>query len=195
MPRIKQPWRTAFATCWKRMAKTKKWSMSFSSRCAGVCMATLKWCGASWHERLRAAFHHHCCVHYRDCVHQSSWIWQQQKWAQAREVGIRKSIGSLRRQLILQFMGESMIIAFISFAIAVLAAQLLLPYYNILVEKKLFIDYAGKEFWLFSLGLILVMGFVAGSYPAFYLSGFNPQKYWKANPRLEKGQAFHEKYW
>ena len=111
----------------------------------------------------------------------------------AREVGIRKSIGSLRRQLILQFMGESMIIAFISFAIAVLAAQLLLPYYNILVEKKLFIDYAGKEFWLFSLGLILVTGFVAGSYPAFYLSGFQPVKVLKGKPTVGKGASLPRK--
>jgi putative ABC transport system permease protein len=104
----------------------------------------------------------------------------------AREVGIRKSVGSLRYQLIFQFIGESMIIAFISFAIAIIAAQLVLPYYNTLVDKKLFIDYASKEFWLFSLGLIFVTGFIAGSYPAFYLSGFEPVKVLKGKPTVGK---------
>lgn len=111
----------------------------------------------------------------------------------AREVGIRKSVGSRRYELIFQFIGESMIIAFISFAIAVLAAQLLLPHYNTLVDKKLFIDYAGKEFWIFSLALIFVTGFIAGSYPAFYLSGFQPVKVLKGKPTIGKGASLPRK--
>ncbi len=111
----------------------------------------------------------------------------------AREVGIRKSIGSNRSQLIFQFIGESMIIASISFIIAVIAAQVLLPYYNTLVEKKLFIDYTSKEFWIFSLGLILVTGVVAGSYPAFYLSGFQPVKVLKGKPTIGKGASLPRK--
>src|SRR5690606_75496 len=83
----------------------------------------------------------------------------------AREVGIRKSVGSRRRELIFQFIGESMILAFISCIIAILAAQLLLPYYNTLVDKELYIDYASPSFWMGALGLILVTGVVAGSYP------------------------------
>lgn len=111
----------------------------------------------------------------------------------AREVGIRKSVGSRRSQLILQFIGESMIIASISFAVAVLAAQLLLPYYNTLMDKKLFIDYSAKEFWIFSLGLILVTGVVAGSYPAFYLSGFQPVKVLKGKPTIGKSASLPRK--
>lgn len=111
----------------------------------------------------------------------------------AREVGVRKSVGSRRRQLILQFIGESMIIAFISFVIAILAAQLLLPYYNTLVEKKLFIDYTSKEFWMFSLGLIFFTGVIAGSYPAFYLSGFQPVKVLKGKPTVGKGASLPRK--
>ncbi|HEY8936139.1 MAG TPA: ABC transporter permease [Cyclobacteriaceae bacterium] len=107
----------------------------------------------------------------------------------AREVGIRKSIGSGRPELIFQFIGESMIIAFISFIIAVLAAQLLLPSYNALVEKKLFIDYTSKEFWLFALALIFITGTLAGSYPAFYLSGFQPVKVLKGKPTIGKGAS------
>lgn len=111
----------------------------------------------------------------------------------AREVGVRKSVGSRRRQLIFQFIGESMIIAFISFIIAIIAAQLLLPYYNTLVDKKLFIDYTSKEFWIFSLGLILVTGAIAGSYPAFYLSGFQPVKVLKGKPTIGKGASLPRK--
>jgi putative ABC transport system permease protein len=111
----------------------------------------------------------------------------------AREVGIRKSVGSRRHELIFQFMGESMIIAFISFVIAVLAAQLLLPFYNTLVDKKLFIDYASPEFWIFSLALIFITGFVAGSYPAFYLSAFQPVKVLKGKPTIGKGASLPRK--
>lgn len=111
----------------------------------------------------------------------------------AREVGVRKSVGSRRYELIFQFIGESMIIAFISFAIAVLAAQLLLPAYNSLVDKKLFIDYASKEFWFFSLALIMITGTVAGSYPAFYLSGFQPVKVLKGKPTVGKGASIPRK--
>jgi putative ABC transport system permease protein len=111
----------------------------------------------------------------------------------AKEVGIRKSIGSRRHELILQFIGESMLIAFISFSIALVIAQLLLPSYNTLVEKDLFIDYRSKEFWMFSLGLIVVTGIVAGSYPAFYLSGFQPVKVLKGKPVIGKGASLPRK--
>jgi len=111
----------------------------------------------------------------------------------AREVGVRKSIGSARWQLILQFVGESVIIAFIAFVVAVIAAQLLLPAYNTLVDKKLIIDYASKEFWFSALGVILVTGLLAGSYPAFYLSGFQPVKVLKGKPTVGKGASLPRK--
>lgn len=107
----------------------------------------------------------------------------------AREVGVRKSVGSRRRELILQFIGESTFIAFIAFAIAILAAQLLLPYYNNLVDKKLFIDYFSSQFWISSLGLILLVGIVSGSYPAFYLSSFHPVKVLKGKPTVGRGTS------
>ncbi|MBT1690469.1 ABC transporter permease [Dawidia soli] len=111
----------------------------------------------------------------------------------AREVGIRKSIGSRRRELVLQFIGESTFISFIAFVIAVLLAQLLLPYYNDMVEKKLVIGYLTSRFWLFSLGLIFVTGLVAGSYPAFYLSSFQPVKVLKGKPTAGKGASLPRK--
>ena len=92
----------------------------------------------------------------------------------AKEVGIRKSIGSNRYELILQFLGESLFIAIVSFIVALLVAQLVLPAYNDLVNKQLSIPYASLSFWLFSIGVILFTGLVSGSYPAFYLSSFQP---------------------
>ncbi len=111
----------------------------------------------------------------------------------AREVGVRKSMGSQRWQLMLQFMAESFSITAISYALGVLAAQLLLPSYNALIGKELFIDYASKEFWLFSLALIFITGTVAGSYPAFYLSGFQPLKVLKGKPIVGKGASLPRK--
>ena len=107
----------------------------------------------------------------------------------AREVGIRKSVGSRRHELILQFIGESTFISFIAFAIAILMAQLLLPYYNDLVQKKLFIDYTSSEFWIFSSGMIFLTGIISGSYPAFYLSSFQPVKVLKGKPTIGKGAS------
>lgn len=107
----------------------------------------------------------------------------------AREVGVRKSVGSKRSELIFQFIGESTFIALIAFAIAILMAQLLLPYYNNLVDKKLFIDYTSLQFWIFSLLIILITGIVSGSYPAFYLSAFQPAKVLKGKASTGKGAS------
>jgi ABC-type antimicrobial peptide transport system permease subunit len=107
----------------------------------------------------------------------------------AREVGVRKSVGSRRTELILQFIGESTFIALLAFIAAVLMAQLALPYYNQLVDKKLFIDYSSGQFWVFAFGLILLTGIISGSYPAFYLSSFQPVKVLKGKPTVGKGAS------
>lgn len=111
----------------------------------------------------------------------------------AREVGIRKSVGSRRVELILQFIGESTLISFLAFVIAILLAQLLLPVYNSLVEKELVINYASKEFWLISVGAILCTGIASGSYPAFYLSSFQPVKVLKGKPTVGKNASLPRK--
>jgi len=104
----------------------------------------------------------------------------------AREVGIRKSLGSKRGQLIMQFYGESMIITLISFALALLIVMAVLPAYNNLVDKTLFVDFQSSEFWLFSLSIIFVTGIVSGSYPSLYLSSFNPIKTLKGKVSIGK---------
>ncbi len=107
----------------------------------------------------------------------------------AKEVGIRKSIGSKRSELILQFLGESLIISFIAFVIAIVLAQLLLPFYNELVDKQLFIDYTSINFWLYSISLILFTGLISGSYPAFYLSSFKPVQTLKGTVSVGKSAS------
>ena len=92
----------------------------------------------------------------------------------AREVGIRKTIGSLRWQIIGQFYSESLLIVMASFCLALLLSQVLLPYFNDIAGKKITIPYGDAVFWLMCIGFILVSGAIAGSYPALYLSSFRP---------------------
>lgn len=94
----------------------------------------------------------------------------------AKEVGVRKTLGSGKRQLILQFFSESMILTLIAFLLSVVAVYLLLPSFNTLVDKHLSPDFSQPKLWLAALGIILFTGIVAGSYPALYLSSFNPVK-------------------
>jgi len=111
----------------------------------------------------------------------------------AREVGIRKSVGSGRMELIAQFLGESIFITLIAYIIAIIATVLLLPAYNQLVEKSLFLDFASAKFWIFSLLLIMITGIISGSYPAFYLSGFNPVKVLKGKITVGKNAGLPRK--
>ena len=109
----------------------------------------------------------------------------------AREVGIRKSLGSRREQLIMQFYGESLLISFISYAIAILLVLVCLPSYNNLVDKKLAIDFVSSEFWMFTLMIVFLTGFISGSYPSLYLSSFNPVKTLKGKVSIGKNANLH----
>ncbi len=93
----------------------------------------------------------------------------------AKEVGIRKVMGSFRSQLIRQFLTESMVLSFISMLIAFLLAHLALPFFNILANKELTIlDHFNWEMMLATIGIILLTGVLAGSYPAFFISALQP---------------------
>src|SRR4030095_14399182 len=94
----------------------------------------------------------------------------------AREVGVRKTLGSGKRQLVFQFFSESIILASIAFVFSVLAVFLLLPFFNDLVDKHLSLDLTQPLFWVNAIALIIFTGVVAGSYPALYLSSFSPVK-------------------
>jgi putative ABC transport system permease protein len=92
----------------------------------------------------------------------------------AKEVGIRKVAGALRKSLIIQFLIESVIVSFIAGCFAYLLIILSLPSFNQLTQKHLFIDNSNIYFWLAGLGFILLTGILAGSYPAFFLASFKP---------------------
>ena len=94
----------------------------------------------------------------------------------AKEVGVRKAIGSTRQSLISQFFLESLLITFISTVFAFILVEVSLPYFNGLLDIKLTIDYQNSLFWIVLFGLMVFTGFVAGSYPALYLSSFEPIK-------------------
>lgn len=92
----------------------------------------------------------------------------------AKEVGVRKVLGSVKAQLIYQFLAESILISFISFVLAVGIAYLALPFFNDLSAKDLEIPFANPVFLGSMFGGVLIVGFLAGSYPAFFLSAFQP---------------------
>jgi putative ABC transport system permease protein len=107
----------------------------------------------------------------------------------AREVGIRKAIGSLRSQLIVQFYSESMVVAFIAFLLALGLAAVALPWFNVLAGKHIVIDWFSPALWLTGLGCSLVTGLLAGSYPALYLSSFRPVAVLKGSIRASRWAA------
>lgn len=94
----------------------------------------------------------------------------------AREVGIRKAMGSTRGQLILQFLSGSLLTAPLAFGISLFLTQLILPFFNNLSGKQISILWANPVFWLCGIGFAALSGLFAGSHPAFYLSSFKPVK-------------------
>jgi putative ABC transport system permease protein len=102
----------------------------------------------------------------------------------AKEVGIRKAIGSLRGQLMWQFLSESLLVALVALVFAIIMVQLCLPFFNSLADKTISLPWASPPFWLSVLGFTFFTGLVSGSYPAFYLSGFNPVKVLKGTFRV-----------
>jgi putative ABC transport system permease protein len=94
----------------------------------------------------------------------------------AKEVGIRKAVGSLRGQLVKQFFCESFLVAALAFLVSLLLVQLAMPYFNDIASKQMSILWDKPLFWTAGIGFTLFTGLVAGSYPALYLSSFNPVK-------------------
>lgn len=94
----------------------------------------------------------------------------------AREVGIRKAIGSLRQQLVWQFFGESLVIVLVSYLFALGLTMVSLDWFNEVAGKQMVIPWGNPWFWAVSVVFIFITGIVAGSYPALYLSSFQPVK-------------------
>ncbi|MBD2702327.1 ABC transporter permease [Spirosoma sp. BT702] len=102
----------------------------------------------------------------------------------AKEVGIRKAVGSVRMQLISQFMSESLLVVCIAFGLALVLVQLILPYFNEVAAKQMTLLWSTPVFWLLGIGFTLLTGLIAGSYPALYLSAFQPLKVLKGTFRV-----------
>ncbi|MTI88451.1 MAG: FtsX-like permease family protein [Balneolaceae bacterium] len=110
----------------------------------------------------------------------------------AIEVGLRKVIGADRRSLINQFVGESVFLSFIAMMVAIILAELSLPYFNSFIGKELSLNLLENYTHLIGLlGIIAFVGLIAGSYPAFFLSGFQPSKVLKGTFKIA---GAHQKF-
>ncbi len=92
----------------------------------------------------------------------------------AKEIGLRKTIGSFKKQLVFQFLMESLLVSTLAFIVALGLTSLFLPFFNGVAEKSLQLPVGNILFWGIGLVFVLVTGLLAGSYPAFYLSSFKP---------------------
>jgi len=106
----------------------------------------------------------------------------------AKEVGLRKTIGALRAQLALQFIGESMLLAMMSLGLALLLVYASLPFFNTLASKSIILNLLDLSLMSKVLAITVVVGLLAGSYPAFYISSFNAVKVLKG-VKILKGAA------
>jgi putative ABC transport system permease protein len=111
----------------------------------------------------------------------------------AKEVGIRKTIGSVRKQLVFQFFSESLFMVIIAFIICLALVLFALPFFNGVADKKMSIPWTNIYFWILSALFCLVTGLIAGSYPAFYLSSFKPIKVLKGTFRTGRLAAIPRK--
>ncbi len=101
----------------------------------------------------------------------------------AKEVGIRKTMGSFRSQLMNQFFSESFLTAALALIAAIILTQLMLPWFNEIAGKQISLLWTKTSFWLAIVSFMLVTGLLAGSYPALYLSSFQPVKVLKGTFR------------
>ncbi|WAC15180.1 ABC transporter permease [Dyadobacter pollutisoli] len=111
----------------------------------------------------------------------------------AKEVGIRKAVGSVRAQLITQFFSESFLVVAFAFVLSILLVQLILPFFNEVADKKITMLWTSPVFWLSSIGFSVITAIVAGSYPALYLSAFQPVKVLKGTFRAGRFAAIPRK--
>ena len=111
----------------------------------------------------------------------------------AREVGIRKAIGSLRGQLIYQFFSESILCVVFAFVLSLLLVQLSMSFFNQIADKQMSVPWQSSLFWLTGIAFCLFTGVITGSYPAFYLSSFKPIKVLKGTFRVGRLAALPRK--
>ncbi|MGK7391163.1 MAG: ABC transporter permease [Candidatus Cyclobacteriaceae bacterium M2_1C_046] len=110
--------------------------------------------------------------------------------SRAKEVGIRKVLGSFKSALIKQFLAESILLSLIAYLIALGITQLAIPFFNDLAGKTLELPIHSMAFWAIFIAAILLTGFLAGVYPAFFLSSFKPARVLKSNKSKAGNSAF-----
>ena len=111
-----------------------------------------------------------------------------------KEVGIKKTLGVKRKALVFQFLAESVLMAFFSLLLSLLFVFLLLPQFNALSGKSLALSFNAQLLFSVS-GITLLTGLLSGSYPAFYLSGFNPLSVLKGNAPAAQGKGGVVELW
>lgn len=111
----------------------------------------------------------------------------------AKEVGIRKTVGSLRSQLIIQFFNESLLTVAFAFILSLGLVELALPLFNEVSNKQMSVPWGNAAFWLLALAFIIITALVSGSYPAFYLSSFEPVKVLKGTFKAGRYAALPRK--
>lgn len=111
----------------------------------------------------------------------------------AKEVGIKKSIGAQRGALISQYLSESMVTSMLAFTVAVVVVWLFLPQFNLITGKKIVLSYTDTELFAWFIGITLLTGLIAGSYPALYLSGFKPAAVLKGEMKGSLGELWARK--
>ena len=110
----------------------------------------------------------------------------------AREVGVRKSVGALRGSLIWQFLSESFLLTTLAVLLALVIFQSFLPIFNALVDKQLSLPTNQPAFWGYFAGFAFLVSVLAGAYPAFFLSGFQPAKVLKGIVNVKSGVGFRQ---
>lgn len=109
----------------------------------------------------------------------------------AKEVGIRKVMGAYRQQLVFQFFGETFLVVFFSVVLGVVLAELILPFFNQMANTQLSIELIeDRKFIPLLLGFVIVVSLLSGSYPASYLSSFQPAKVLKGGFNIKGGNLF-----
>jgi ABC-type antimicrobial peptide transport system permease subunit len=111
----------------------------------------------------------------------------------SKEVGLRKVVGAMRSSLIRQFIGEAILLTLFSLAIAFVLLSILLPAFNSLTGKQIHVPASSPVFWALIAGLLLATGFVAGSYPALFLSSLNPVTVLKGGLKFSWRDTFFRK--
>jgi len=111
----------------------------------------------------------------------------------AREIGVRKVVGAVRSVLIRQFVGEAILLTCLAGLIALVIVMLLLPLFNSVTQKQIDFPFGQVEFWVGLVALTLITGLLSGSYPALFLSSFNPVKVLKGTVKLSTGAAWFRK--